>query len=199
MPIISFLINRLSPSRQKLNKILSNEKKFRNDIKTQLAALGKNSTIINGSLQELQRLETIENAIAAINNKQKEMVLQLDEIDAALNDGSDELIATTMAVSDNIFDFYCCVKNDMDLFSQAKMMWENTKKNLSAAKIAVIEPAGETYNDNLHTAYGVVSDSGMPHGYVSQTLKCGYIHNNKIVRRATVLVNRLSQEGLNNE
>ncbi len=80
---------------------------------------------INESLAETNE------RLRRIDNKQKEMNIQLEEIDEFLQNGGKEtaLIDTLIALADTIGDFYFFAAGDRNspLFEQAQMMWNNAK------------------------------------------------------------------------
>jgi molecular chaperone GrpE (heat shock protein) len=142
---------------------------------------------INESLAEtnerLRRLET----------KQKETSIQLEEIDELLQ-GNDKssLIEALITLTDTIGDFYFFAAADMSspLFEQAQMMWNAAKNAAETAGLEVIIASNEPVNFHLHAIENAEQNADMPNGYVVKTLKCGYIYQNEIVRRAVVTVNR---------
>ena len=140
----------------------------------------------------LKHLEGLEKIAIAIDNRQKEMVIQLEELDASVNEGSGGHFEPLMTLSDIIYDFFCYSKKDAAIAEQARMMWHGTTQSLKKAGLEVLEPTGETFNHCLHVAHGIISDPGTPHETVSETLKCGYVFGDRILRRATVVVNKMN-------
>ncbi|MCL2285907.1 MAG: nucleotide exchange factor GrpE [Firmicutes bacterium] len=144
----------------------------------------------------LEQLTLLKDMVCRVENKQKEMVLQLEEIDEAINGGTEALLAPIVAMADIVYDFYYFSQKDAALSPQAQMMWGSVKENLSDAGVVLLEPINEYFNYNLHIAHSTVSYSNLPHECIIGTLKCGYVYENKILRRATVVVNRLTQEDI---
>lgn len=144
---------------------------------------------INESLAELdERLYKIE-------TKQKETSLQLEEIDEFLQDNGNKnaLIDALITLIDIIGDFYFFAVADAQspLFEQAQMMWNTAKNAAKSAGLEVITAANEPVNFYLHSIESAESNFDMPNGYVIKTLKCGYIYQNEIIRRAVVMVNKI--------
>ena len=138
----------------------------------------------------LERFEGLEKIANAIDNRQKEMVIQLDELDATINEDSWMHFESLMSLADIIYDFFCYSKKDEAIDAQARMMWQSTTSALKKVGIEVLLPTGETFNYLLHMAHSTTSEPGIPNEIVSETLKCGYVFGDRILRRATVIVNR---------
>ena len=122
------------------------------------------------------------------------MVIQMDELDASINSDSRAHAEQLMALSDIIYDFLCYTKQDAMNAAQANMMWQGSKASLKKADIEVLEPTGEAFNTLLHIAYDTTQKPDIPHERISETLKCGYFSGNRILRRATVIVNKTNGE-----
>ena len=140
----------------------------------------------------LERLDGLEKTAMAIDNRQKEMILQLEELDASINGDSKVHFEQLMTLSDIIYDFFCYSKKDEAIAAQAKMMWQGTTAALKKAGIEVVEPTGKTFSFSLHIAHDTTSRPDIPHEWISETLKCGYVFGERILRRATVVVNKMN-------
>ena len=138
----------------------------------------------------LERLDGLEKIAKTIDNRQKEIVIQMEELDASINVNSDGHLEQLMALSDIIYDLFCYSKKDEAIAEQAKMMWQGSALALNKAGLEVLEPTGETFNYLFHIAHGTTSWPEFPHEHVSETLKCGYVFGDRILRRATVIVNK---------
>ena len=138
----------------------------------------------------MERLGGLEKIANAIDNRQKEMIIQLEELDASINVNSDGHLEQLMALSDIIYDFFCYSRKDATIATQARMMWQGTISALKKAGMEVLEPTGDTFNYILHIAHGTTSEPDIPHECISETLKCGYVFGDRILRRATVIVNK---------
>ncbi|MDR2924078.1 MAG: nucleotide exchange factor GrpE, partial [Treponema sp.] len=77
------------------------------------------------------------------------------------------------------------------LFEQARMMWNTAKNAAKSAGIEIIIAANEPVNFYLHSIESAEQNFDLPNGYVIKTLKCGYIYQNEIIRRAVVMVNKI--------
>ena len=142
----------------------------------------------------VKQLDALSSIVRRIELTQQETVLQLEEIDAAINDDTGKTVLPIIEIADIVYDFYYFARNDDALKSQAQMMWSNAKKCLRSAGIDILEPTGEQFNYSLHIAHDTVSYANIPHEVIAATLKVGYIQDATILRRATVIVNKHTQE-----
>jgi molecular chaperone GrpE (heat shock protein) len=147
---------------------------------------------INESLAETsERLRRIE-------NKQKEMNIQLEEIDEFLQNGGKEtvLVDTLIELADTIGDFYFFAAGDRDspLFEQARMMWNNAKNAVESVGLKIIDAGNEPFDFRFHSAESAEQNMEIPNGYVIKTLKFGYIYNDDVVRRAAVIINKIENK-----
>jgi molecular chaperone GrpE (heat shock protein) len=129
-----------------------------------------------------------------IEIRQKETNIQLEEIDEFLQNGGNEtaLIDTLIALADTIGDFYFFAAADESspLFEQARMMWNKAKSAVEAVGLDVIDAGDEPFDFRLHSVESAEQDPEIPNGYVIRTLKFGYIYQEKVIRRAAVIINK---------
>jgi len=146
---------------------------------------------INESLAETNE------RLRRIDNKQKEMNIQLEEIDEFLqNDGNETVfIDTLIALVDTIGDFYFYTigNRDSPLFEQAQMMWNNAKNAVEAVGLDIIDASNEPFDFRFHSVESAEENLDIPNGYVIKTLKFGYIYNDEVVRRAAVIINKIEK------
>jgi molecular chaperone GrpE (heat shock protein) len=146
------------------------------------------------------KLDALGEALGKMDKQQKEISLQLEEIDVFLQDGGDEsaLVAAIMAIFDVIYDFYYFAVQSADppLAAQAAIMHDSALTSLGKVGVSVITPSGVAFDFNQHTAVETAQNEDIPFGYVLKTLKCGYVRDSKILRRAAVVVNKKEQGGM---
>jgi molecular chaperone GrpE (heat shock protein) len=132
-----------------------------------------------------------------IENKQKEMNIQLEEIDEFLQNGGKEtvLVDTLIALADTIGDFYFFAAGNRDspLFEQAQMMWNNAKNAVESVGLKIIDASNEPFDFRFHSVESAEQDMDIPNGYVIKTLKFGYIYRDEVVRRAAVIINKIEK------
>ena len=154
-------------------------------------------SVINGNIAPIYEY------LRRIEVKQKETIIQLEDIDDALHsavdaDGAPALIESFITLTDTINDFYFYASADegSPLFEQARMMWETAKNAATKAELEIFEAANEPFNFLLHSAENTEEDADIPEGYVIRTLKCGFAYREKIIRRAVVIVNKTADNKL---
>ena len=151
---------------------------------------------MTGSMAEIcTRLAEQGECLRRIETRQKETSLQLDELDNMLQNSSDtDLVSALVTLIDIIDDFYYFAAADplSPLFEQAQMM---KNKAISAAEntgLKIIESENEPFDFRFHSAETTSEDSNIPNGSVIKTLKCGYIYGEQVIRRAAVVINKIS-------
>jgi len=165
-----------------------NKLKYYTDTSAKNAVSGINEFLAETS-ERLRRIE----------NKQKEMNIQLEEIDEFLQNGGKEttFIDTLITLADTIGDFYFFTAGDQNssLFEQAQMMWNNAKNAVEGAGLKIIDANHEPFDFRFHSVENAEQNMEIPNGYVIKTLKLGYIYNDEVVRRASVIINKIEKIG----
>ena len=129
--------------------------------------------------------------LSKVESRQKEMSLQLEDIDELLqSDEAEDLVQALIAVADGVENFY-----RLDTANEsAEIMWAAVKKQLRKVALTVIDDVGKPYNFELHTIESTVCDSTRSNGEVIETLKCGYIYKDKTYRKSKVIANKSTGE-----
>jgi molecular chaperone GrpE (heat shock protein) len=142
-------------------------------------------------------LAEISERLRKIETRQKEINIQLEEIDEFLqNDGNETaFIDMLITLADTIGDFYFFASGDQDspLFEQAQMMWNNAKNAIRVVGLDVIDAGNEPFDFRFHSAESTEQDPEIPNGYVLKTLKFGYIYKDEVIRRAAVSINKIEK------
>jgi molecular chaperone GrpE (heat shock protein) len=151
---------------------------------------------INTHLAEISnRLSEQNERLRKIENGQKETYLQLEGIDDFLqsNGGKTVLVDAVISLVDIIGDFYhfAAADSNSPLFEQAQMMNNAAKNAVETAGLSIINVCNEPFDFRLHTVHSTEQDNDIQNGYVIKTLKCGYIYNDEIIRRAVVIINKI--------
>jgi molecular chaperone GrpE len=71
-------------------------------------------------------------------------------------------------------------------------MWNTAQNAIESSGLKAINPVDEPFDFHLHSAESTEHDSSLPNGYVIKTLKFGYLYNDKVIRRAIVVVNKIN-------
>ena len=164
------------------------------------AEVGQLREVMNGLEAQFGELAKL---LRKQDSRQKEISIQLDDLSEWMQEGGQEAQAQTqplvqglIALADQIENLYLFAQNDQEspLWAQAEMMWRATIKSLSDAGVTVITGQGMALDFNLHVTKSALYAEGVPPGYVLQTLASGYIQNDKVVRRAAVIVSKKEEE-----
>ena len=154
---------------------------------------------ISGRVAEVSwRLSVIDERLRKVESEEKEISLQLEAIDGSLhNDNADEyaLVGGLIALADTVEDFYrfAAVSEDTAFFEQARMMWNAVKNAAENAGLEMIESSGEPFDFERCSVEDTRYDENLPVGYSIETLKCGYVYKDHMMRRAAVVVNRAKE------
>lgn len=74
------------------------------------------------------------------------------------------------------------------------MVLEGMLKTLSKFGVKKTGAKGEQFNPQLHEAFSMVCDETKPDNSVTEVVRAGYVFNDRLVRAAGVLVNRLPHD-----
>jgi molecular chaperone GrpE (heat shock protein) len=160
--------------------------KYYTDTSAQNAVSGINEALAETN-ERLRRIET----------RQKETSIQLEEIDELLQNSDNEtaFVDALIALADTIGDFYFFTAADQSspLFEQAQMMWNRARSAVEAVGLEIIDASDEPFDFRLHSAEGAEQNPDIPNGYVIKTMKSGYIYQEKVIRRAAVIINKIEK------
>jgi len=168
---------------------------------TDASAKNAVSGVVSGIYGINEYLVETNERLRRIETKQKETSIQLEEIDALLQNGDNEtaVVDSLIALIDTIADFYFFTAADENspLFEQASMMLNNAKNAAGNAGLEIIDASGEPFDFRLHSAESAEQNSELPDGYVIRTLKFGYIYKEEVIRRAAVVVSKSGEKNEN--
>ncbi len=120
--------------------------------------------------------------------------LQNDDEVSAFKEKEAAYVEALIKVNDLIEDFYAYALSQRgsneNLFEQASLMWKSGCKSLAMAGILRVEDEGSLYDPKFSTAYDVERDSSKGDNIVTRVLRSGYIKDNKLLRKSTVIVNK---------
>ena len=135
----------------------------------------------------------ISGRLRKIENAQKEMSLQLDALDALLQDDDEHALAGALIeMCSNIENFYRFTAENPDspLYGQARMMWDAAKNAAEPVGLEFIDDERVPFDFRRHSAEITGNDALLPNGYIIKILKCGYAYKGKVIRRALAVVNK---------
>ena len=144
---------------------------------------------------------------AELDRKQDAASLQIEEIydlvkeqraliETAARDRQekDRLVTAAIGIADLIeyFRAYAEQNGDEALKAQARVMWQNTAGILANCGVFRFGKAGEPLDPQIHTVKASV-ESSFPYEYVTEVLQSGYTTQNRLLRKAAVVVSRGQQ------
>jgi molecular chaperone GrpE (heat shock protein) len=144
--------------------------------------------------------------LAELHKKQTDLSLQVEEIydlvkeqdTQGLRDTVDaeraranQLVFAAMGLSDLLEDFciYAARSGSEELKHQAGLLWEHSGGILKGQGILRFGAAGELLNPQIHTVKASV-DSDFPREQVVEVLQSGYAYQNRLLKKAAVVVSR---------
>jgi len=141
-------------------------------------------------------LREMSDTLRRIENRQKEAALLLEDIDSALQEDDSRLIHALIGILDMIHGFVAFAGKSKDdaLLTQARMMYDSGRRAAHDAGLEVICAEGVSFDHRLHAIAATDHHQDLPNGYVIQTIRPGYLHNDKILRLADVAVNKTEGE-----
>ncbi len=154
---------------------------------TTLKHIGKELNNTNIQLEEVlaQSVEETE--------KDKQLAQQKKSIDAYEAELL-SLVQGLVAALDQFEDIYrYALKNEHDSwFAQIQLLWRNTATMLLPLGLSRIEGEHTLFDPRLHAAAQIGGDNNIPNGMVLEVLRCGYLYQNHLLRKAQVVVNKIN-------
>jgi molecular chaperone GrpE (heat shock protein) len=142
--------------------------------------------------------------LAAVNKKQTDLSLQVEEIYDLVKEGDSkvlqetldaekgrarQLALTAIGLCDLLEDFcaYARQSGSEDLEHQGRLLWKNSGALLENCGITRLGEEGQPLNPAIHTVQAAAA-SVFPQEYVAQVLQSGYRYLGAVVRRAVVVI-----------
>lgn len=103
------------------------------------------------------------------------------------------LVWGLVAVLDQFEDIYrYSLKNERGSWSgQMQLLWRNTVANLQLHGIIRIEGEDTLFDARIHAAAQVEEDKNIRNGMILEVLRCGYMYQSHLLRKAQVIVNKI--------
>ncbi len=141
-----------------------------------------------------------------IHKSQKEINYNIEEINEFIQDykgeredetkkENDSLIKTIISIVDMVEDFYVfnLSSGDSAMKSSAEMIWNSVLKKISLSGLVRIYDEKTKPDVIYNTIIALEEDLSIPNGYIIKTIKSGYIYKNKVIRKSSVIVNKLEK------
>jgi molecular chaperone GrpE (heat shock protein) len=167
-----------------------------------------------GELPEYELMEFAalgQEFLSALNRKQTDVSLQIEEIYDLLKEQDTKLLQETlsaergrsnrlalaaMGLCDLLEDFcaYARQSGSGELLHQAELLWNASGGLLSGCNLIRFGAEGEALNPGIHNVKAGVP-SELPREQVVRVLQSGYVYRNVLVRKAAVVVSRGPEGG----
>lgn len=119
-------------------------------------------------------------------------IAELKKAVAAYEEEKLALVRGLVAVLDQLEDIYrYSLKNECGSWSeQMQLLWRNTSADLLPQGIIRIEGENSLFDARLHSAAEIKEDNTIPNGVILEVLRCGYMYQSHLLRKAQVIVNK---------
>lgn len=163
----------------------------------------------------LSRKDEISAAFASLNNlltkfnkTQGSIEMQIEEMYAILEEQQEgvvqedtkklemeQLVRVLLVAADLIEDFYlyAAKSGELQLADQAGLMWRTLEKELVSAGLCRIADENTPFQAQLNHMEGVTAIGDAPVGFITNVLRSGYIYQNKVYRKSSVIVKKAEE------
>ncbi|MFO7953107.1 MAG: nucleotide exchange factor GrpE [Bacillota bacterium] len=140
------------------------------------------------------QLEELLNATLEEQEKDKVMANHQETI-ARLENDKLSLVQGLLNVVDQIEDLYrYTLSYDCgERIEQIKLLWKKITAELSKLGISVIEDVDAPFDNNLHAAVEVTANRQYQNRAIMTIIRCGYLYQAKVLRKAQVVVNKIEE------
>lgn len=164
------------------------------------------SRAVDAFAKEIQRLgkfqfktgQQLEEVIALLE-EEKELSDVLREYKnriKAFDEERESMFRSIMILGDALEDVYRYVlrSESKEWIEQLEMVWKNAGEQLAFCGISRVEGTGQPFNPEYQTAVKVEDRPGFESGQVLEVIRSGYLYRGAVVRKAEVIVNKITQE-----
>lgn len=178
------------------------------DFKAELAKLAEpepDSAFLSRKDEMSAAFASFNNLLAKFNKTQGTIEMQVEEMYAILEEQQEEagqedakkleteqLIRALIVAADLIEDlyFYAEKSGEEQLTEQAGLMWRMLSKELVSAGLCRIADENTPFQAQLNHMEGVTAIGDVPEGFITNVLRSGYIYQNKVYRKSSVIVKK---------
>lgn len=147
--------------------------------------IGKELHNTNIQLEEL--------LLQCMEDKEKEkQIIELRNTIAATEEERLSLVQGLISMLDQLEHIYrYALKNEQGNWSeQLQLVWSNTSANLLPLGLIRIEGENTLFDARLHAAVQVKEEINLQNGMILEVLRCGYMYQTNVLRKAHVVVNK---------
>ena len=149
--------------------------------------------------------EDLNKNLNKLSKSQKEMSFNVEEVHEFVQELKEEennrlserdLINNIISIVDIIENFYIFAlgENNQTIVPHAEMLWNSALKKISLFGLSRIYDEKTDFDVEYNTIVGIDEDITIPVGFIIKTVKSGYIYDGKIIRKSSVIANKLRKE-----
>ena len=159
--------------------------------------------VFNSTLKRISRelnntniqLEEVFSQYMEENMEEKEKDKYITELKKTLAASEEEkllLVQGLVATLDKLEDIYrYSLKNESGSWAgQMELLWRNTAEDLLQQGIIRIEGGNALFDARIHSAVEVKENANFLNGMILEVLRCGYMYQSRLLRKARVIVNK---------
>ncbi|KJV69260.1 nucleotide exchange factor GrpE [Candidatus Neoehrlichia procyonis] len=159
----------------------------------------KPNKVYEESLAELEQLKSqLEHVKSqfhlAVADKENIKRLMKQNIDDAVDRAMSNFTREILISCDNLETAMQNLKEGDSIHEGISMTWKELINTLERHDIKRIYPLGEKFNPQFHKAISQIVNDDTPPGTIVQVIQAGYTLKAKLVRPASVIISRASQE-----
>lgn len=154
------------------------------------------ASLKRSSKEHIELNAQLEELLDMIQNHEDILNAQIEEVKASKKHKieASSLINAIIAIMDEIENIYrLSQKHEMEISMQYSSMWTKLINILSKAGIAVVGLQRDIFNSNYYTVLGITYDKDFDNEMVVEVVNSGYVYNGEIIRRASVIVNKIER------
>lgn len=153
-----------------------------------------NSTLKRIGIEQNKANTQLEEVIELVGEENEKNIV-INTINEKLSANDDEkllLVNGFIRILDQIENLYrFSVKSSNDNWSQQlEIIWSNISNELLSMGVMQIDVDKILYNKNLYIVKDVKYNPDVADGILLEVLRCGYIYQSKVLRKAEVVVNK---------
>lgn len=178
------------------------------DFKAELDKLAEpkpDTTFLNRKDEISAAFGSLNTLLTRFNKTQGTIEMQVEEMYAILEEQqeganqedtkkleTEQLVQALIVAADLIEDFYlyAAKSGELQLAEQAGLMWRMLSKEMVSAGLCRIEDENTPFQAQLNHMEGVTETGDVPEGFVTNVLRSGYIYQNKVYRKSSVIVKK---------
>jgi len=150
--------------------------------------------IFNSNLKRIAKELNHTNIQLEEENEKDKDISELKKNILAFEEEKLSLVQSLVDTLDQLEDIYrYSLKNEHSSWSkQMQLLWKSTSANLLMHGIARIEGENPLFDARIHSAVEVKEDKNFLDGTILEVLRCGYMYQSRLLRKAQVIANKIN-------